>query len=109
MGNLSTIVTAPDAARLKAGVECLAHPQVWSRLGGRISALDQDETISFVEAGEGQRLVATQGFDIANSRLVAAGWLSLNPFAYVGLALLLVIGLAASTLWLVLNSGRRQE
>lgn len=107
--NLWTVFTASDAGALKAGIECLTHPQIWSGLGGRISALGQDESVSFVSAGDHQRLVATQSFGIANSRLVAAGWLSLNPLAYVGLALLLVLCLAASTLWLVLNTGRRQE
>jgi hypothetical protein len=107
--NLWTVVTAPDAAALKAGVECLTHPQIWSRLGGRLAALNADESVIALPAGERLRHVATQGFDVLNLRLVAAGWLSLNPLAYVGLVLALVLCLAAATLWLVLNTGRRQE
>ncbi len=107
--NLWTVVTAPDAAALKAGVECLTHPQIWSRLGGRLAGLNADESVITLPAGERLRHVATRGFDVLNLRLVAAGWLSLNPLAYVGLVLALVLCLAASTLWLVLNTGRRQE
>jgi hypothetical protein len=107
--HLWTLVTAADAGTLLAGVECLTHPEIWSGLSGRISALASDETLRFVPAGERQRFVTTQGYDLANARLVAAGWLSLNPLAYVGIALALVLCLAASTLLLVLNTGRRQE
>jgi hypothetical protein len=107
--NLWTVVTAPDAAALQAGVDCLTHPQIWSRLGGRISAVNADETLAFVPTGERVRYVATQPFGLVNTRLVAAGWLSLNPLSYVAIALGLVLCLAASTLWLVLNTGRRQE
>lgn len=107
--NLWTVVTAPDAATLQAGVDCLTHPQIWSRLAGRISAVNADETLAFVPTGERVRYVATQAFGLVNTRLVAAGWLSLNPLSYVAIALLLVLCLAASTLWLVLNTGRRQE
>lgn len=107
--HLWTVVTAPDAASLQTGVACLTHPAIWSGLSGRIGALDSDETLRFVPAGDRQRLVATQGFSLPNARLVAAGWLSLNPLAYVGIALALVMCLAASTLLLVVNTGRRQE
>jgi hypothetical protein len=107
--NLWTLVTAADSAALQAGVDCLVHPAIWSGLSGRISALGADESLRFVPAGERQRLVATQGFSLPNLRLVAAGWLSLNPLAYVGIALALVLCLAAATLVLVLNTGRRQE
>jgi hypothetical protein len=107
--HLWTLVTAADSGALQAGVECLTHPAIWSGLSGRISALGADESLRFVPAGERQRLVATQGFSLPNLRLVAAGWLSLNPLAYVGIALALVLCLAAATLILVLNTGRRQE
>lgn len=106
---LWTVVTAADGAALRAGVACLTHPAIWSGLGGRISALASDESLRFVPAGDRQRLIATQAFSLPNLRLVAAGWLSLNPLAYVGIALALALCLAASTLILVLNTGRRQE
>lgn len=107
--HLWTVVTAADGAALQAGVACLTHPAIWSGLAGRITALASDETLRFVPAADRQRLVATQGFDLPNFRLVAAGWLSLNPLAYVGFALALALLLAAATLVLVLNTGRRQE
>ena len=107
--HLWTVVTAADSATLQAGVQCLVNPAIWGGLNGRITALESDETLRFVPAGERQRLVQTQAFDLPNARLVAAGWLSLNPLAYVGIALAIVLFLAGSTLLLVLNTGRRQE
>ena len=107
--HLWTVVTAADASALQAGVQCLVHPAIWSGLNGRIAALASDESLRFVPAGDHQRLVQTQALSLPNARLVAAGWLSLNPLAYVGIALALVLCLAASTLLLVLNTGRRQE
>ena len=103
-----TLVSAPDSATLAAAAECLSHPAQWNRLAGRVAALTADEEILTVAATE-QRFVGTQGFSLPNARLVAAGWLSMNPLAYVGLALALVLVLAFATLTLVLNSGRRQE
>lgn len=107
--HLWTVVTAADAPALQAGVHCLVHPAIWSGLNGRIAALASDESLRFVPTGDRQRLVPTQVFSLLNARLVAAGWLSLNPIAYVGIALALALCLAASTLLLVLNTGRRQE
>lgn len=107
--HLWTVVTAADASALQAGVQCLVHPAIWSGLNGRIAALASDESLRFVPAGDHQRLVQTQALSLPNARLVAAGWLSLNPLSYVGIALALVLCLAASTLLLVLNTGRRQE
>ncbi len=107
--HLWTVVTAADAAALQSGVACLTHPAIWSGLTGRISALEADESLRFVSADDRQQLVATHGLSLLNLRLVAAGWLSLNPLAYVGIALALVLCLAAATLLLVVNIGRRQE
>ena len=48
--NLWTLVTAPDSASLKAGVDCLTHPRIWTSISGRLSVLQADETIRSVHA-----------------------------------------------------------
>ncbi len=107
--NLWTLVTAPDAASLKAGVDCLTHPRIWATVSGRLSALQVNETVLSVRDDEGRRFYAPTSWSLGNLRLIGAAWLSLNPAAYVAACIGLVLCLAASTLWLVLNAGRRVE
>ncbi len=107
--HLWTVFTAPDSALLKAGVECLSHPLLWSGLNGRLSALGSNEALISLHDDDPKRYIATGPASIGNARLVTAAWLSLNPFVYVLACLVLVLCLAASTLWLVLNTGRRVE
>ncbi len=107
--HLWTLVTAPDAASLKAGVDCLTYPRIWVSVSGRLSALQADETVQSVRDDEGRRYLAPASWSPGNLRLIGAAWLSLNPIAYVAACMGLVLCLAASTLWLVLNSGRRVE
>ena len=107
--NLWTLVTAPDSAMLKAGVDCLTHPRIWTSVSGRLSALQADETVRSVRDDGGRRYFATAPWSLGNLRLIGAAWLSLNSLAYVAACSALVLCLAASTLWLVLNVGRRVE
>lgn len=108
-GDVTTIVTAPDAATLKAGVGCLFDPQVWSKVHGRLAALDAatgdvvaTDATSFTYRG-------AKGTSLGNGRLVLAGWFSLNPLAFVAMSLLLALGLSGTTLWFVRGVGRRPE
>ncbi|HUZ67785.1 MAG TPA: hypothetical protein VMU56_09005, partial [Beijerinckiaceae bacterium] len=55
------------------------------------------------------RLIVTQPLSIQNTRLIVAGWFSLNGGIYVLAALATALGLAASTTWFVRNIGRREE
>ena len=106
---LWTVVTAPSAPLLKVGVDCLTQAAIWANIGGQMSGLNSNETVSVYRSEETSRFITTQPIGFSNLRLVAAGWLSLNAVSYVLLALLAVAGVAASTYWLVLNVGRRQE
>ena len=107
--NLWTLVTAPDAALLKAGVDCLTHPGIWNSVSGRLSALQTDEKIHSVRDDEGLRYMAPASWSPGNLRLIGAAWLSLNAMTYVAACVGLALCLAASTMWLVLNVGRRVE
>jgi hypothetical protein len=107
--NLWTLVTAPDAAMLKAGVECLTHPRIWNSVSGRLSVLQADERVYSVRDDESRRYMTPASWSPGNLRLIGAAWLSLNSIAYVAACIGLALCLAVSTLWLVLNVGRRAE
>jgi hypothetical protein len=103
-----TIVTAPTAELLQQSVACLVDPQVWNGLNGQI-ALMRNSALYTVAAQRDQLVLqVTQPYSFSNSRLVLAGWLSLNPFYFTATGLGLACLLAISTWWLVRNVGRRQ-
>ena len=108
-GDVTTIVTAPDAATLKASVGCLFDPQVWSKVHGRLSTLDA--STGDVVATDATRFTyrGVEGASLGNGRLVLAGWFSLNPIAFVAMSLMLALCLSGTTLWFVRGVGRRPE
>ena len=82
-----TLVTAANASALFNSTACLVDPSVWRDIAGRASALDtSDGSISSL-APERTTFIVTQPLGVANARLIAAGWLSLNTDVYVGAAL----------------------
>ena len=108
-GHVTTIVTAPDSATLQASVACLLDPQVWSKVHGRLAVLDASSGAVTATDATSFQYVASGPASLANSRLVLAGWFSLNPFAFVVLALLTAFCLSGTTLWFVRGVGRRPE
>lgn len=106
---VTTIVTAPTAAMLHAAIPCLADPRVWSQLRGRLAVLDASKGVVTTTDATSFRYVAARDGSLANSRLVLAGWFSLDPLAFVGVAMLLALMLSATTLWFVRGVGRRPE
>lgn len=103
-----TLVTAPTSADLAESVPCLVDPRVWRQIAGRMSILDASEGSVVVAPARAQRLIVTQPLTIENSRLIAAGWLSLNSQIYVAAALVMAMLLALTTTLFVRNVGRRQ-
>ena len=102
-----TVVTAPTASALAHGVERLIQPTRWSRLHGRLTAVDAvGDLVTSVDALQ-PRYIATQAASLSNSRLIAAGWFSLNPLAYVVALLLVAALLALTTISLIRHVGRR--
>jgi cellulose synthase operon protein B len=105
----TTLITAPNPLLLKASAACLIDPEIWSRIGGRFAFLDAaDGRLDTVEP-ESVRIVETQPSSIRNLRLVAAGWLSMNPVAYAVLALGLALCLGLTTASMVRHVGRRNS
>lgn len=102
-----TLISAPNATALAASVACLVDPRVWQTVSGRLSFLDATEgSVTGVPADD-PRLIVTEPLTLGNTRLIAAGWLSLNNHVYVGLALAAAMLLALSTTLFVQGVGRR--
>ncbi len=102
-----TLITAPNASALAGAVACLVDPRVWQTVSGRLSFLDATEgSVTGVPADD-PRLIVTEPLTLGNTRLIAAGWLSLNAHIYVGLALAAAMLLALSTTLFVQGVGRR--
>ena len=108
-GNVTTIVTAPDADTLRASVTCLFDPQVWSKIHGRLAVIDASNGAVTATDATSFRYLASDKSSLSNSRLVVAGWFSLNPLAFVSLALLTALCLGGTTMWFVRGVGRRSE
>jgi hypothetical protein len=107
--SLRTLITAPNAAVLAQSVACLVDPRVWQQMAGRVSVLNAAEGAIVNIPVETSYLVATQPLSIDNMRLIAAGWLSLNPNIYVFVVLILALLLAAATNWFLRGVGRSTE
>lgn len=95
-----TLVTAPDSAMLRDGVNALTRLPNWNQLSGRLATLDTDlQTISALPVTS-QSFIETQPFSVGNFRLIIANWLSANILSYslvlVGACTLL--GIATSML-----------
>jgi hypothetical protein len=101
-----TIVIAPNAAQLAQTVDCLVDPRVWRQIGGRIAVLNAADGEIVEIPSDSPRLIPTQPLSIENSRLIIAGWLSLNTAVYVELALVLALLLAWATQRFVKSVGR---
>ena len=102
-----TLVTAPNSAALAASVACLVDPRVWQTVSGRVSFLDASEGSVTAVPADDPRLIVTEPLTLGNTRLIAAGWLSLNTHVYVALALAAAMLLALSTSLFVQGVGRR--
>ena len=101
-----TIVTGASAALLNSSVGCLVGPRVWSRMSGRLSALDASTGEMTVQPAESVHYISSGAFSLRNERLVIAGLFSLSPGLFALIALLLVGPLALTTHFLVRKLGR---
>jgi hypothetical protein len=102
-----TIVTAPDPGSLARSVEAMVSPSRWTGWRGRLAVMNEAAEILDTAEAARIRLIETQPISLLNSRLIAAGWLSLHPAFYVIGALLMAALLALTANTLVKNVGRR--
>jgi hypothetical protein len=79
-----TVVTAPDAVTLSAELARFLRPEPISDVNG-IAVGFSSKTAEVINAGQPSDRAGILGArSFGNMRLVIAGWLSNNPFVYVG-------------------------
>ena len=101
-----TIVTGATPQSLREGVSCLVDPRVWTQLKGEVAALNSSTAkIASVEAAD-PRFINTQPLSYSNVRLIAAGWFSLNIWAFILTIVAAALTLAVVTLVCVRKVGR---
>lgn len=103
-----TVITAPSAGDLRAGVEAMTSQLDWPQISGRITVYSgKTGKIETVPVSRFD-FVMSQPWSLTNYRLIAANWLSSNILSY---AFLLVIGsllLGISTASILSKIGRRE-
>jgi hypothetical protein len=79
----TTLVLAPTTGELSNSVYTLLSGSLWQRLVGQAAVFNaHDGTVDTRVSGE-VLLVPTAPFDVENTRLIAAGWLSRNIPVYL--------------------------
>jgi cellulose synthase (UDP-forming) len=95
-----TVLAAPDGDELVAGTTFLSDEANWRDMSGRLVMLEKARRTLVSLPAMQTRLVETRPFSLANYRLIAANWLSINILSYAALfgGVSLVLGLATSAL-----------
>ena len=105
--NAVIVVSASSAQELAQSVACLVDPRVWDGLSGEIATLPTGAERLTSTAAARTRFISTRGPSAGNLRLIAAGWLSLNPGWFTTLVAAAAGFLALCTYWLIGNVGRK--
>lgn len=104
-----TVVTAPDNASLRHGVESLAQQTNWTKLGGQIAAYNHEKQAIETIPTQSRQFLVTQPLSFTNLRLIATNWLSSNTLSYVIIVIIALVALGLTTSSLLLRSGRRDD
>ncbi len=103
-----TVVTAPSAGDLRAGVDAMTNQNTWPQISGRVTVYSgKTGKINTVPVSRFD-FVMSEPWSLTNYRLIAANWLSSNILSY---ALLFVAGsflLGVSTASVLSKIGRRE-
>lgn len=77
-----TLVTAPSAGLLSTSMAALSAPEIWTRIGGRITAYELNDNRVTTVAVEEVGYLATVPLSFSNLRLIVANWFSINNGIY---------------------------
>ncbi|WFU08181.1 cellulose biosynthesis cyclic di-GMP-binding regulatory protein BcsB [Rhizobium sp. CB3090] len=102
-----TIVTAPSAKDLRAGVEAMTSQVDWPQIAGHITVYSSKtgkiETVPVSRFD----FVMTQPWSFTNYRLIAANWLSTNILSYAFLLIIFFLLIGITTSGILAKIGRR--
>lgn len=89
---LWTVLAARSPEALLEDTAHMTDPEIWSRIGGRITAFLPATRTLQIQPVENTEFFPTQPLGLHNARLVAANWMSSNILVYaLGLALSCVL------------------
>src|SRR5690606_6119113 len=89
---LWTVLAARSPEALLGDTAHMTAPEIWSRIGGRVTSFLPATRTLPIQPVETIELFPTQPLTLTNARLVAANWMSSNILVYaVGLALSCVL------------------
>ncbi|UIK00254.1 cellulose biosynthesis cyclic di-GMP-binding regulatory protein BcsB [Rhizobium leguminosarum] len=101
-----TVVTAPSAKDLRAGLEVLTEQLNWPQISGHITTYSSKtgkiETVPVTRFD----FVPSTPWSIANYRLIAANWLSTNILSYAFLLVVFVLLIGITTSSMLKRLGR---
>ena len=103
-----TLVTAPTPSLLSTATAALTTPEIWNRIGGRVTAYDLEQNTVEVVQTTNVNYVATLPLSFTNIRLIAANWFSINNGVYAIALVLCAILLGIVTWALITPLGRNR-
>ncbi|MCF3931933.1 cellulose biosynthesis cyclic di-GMP-binding regulatory protein BcsB [Acuticoccus sp. M5D2P5] len=104
-----TLVTAPSPALLSTSMAAISSPDMWDRIGGRITAYDLESNSVEVVPVDQVSYLATLPLSFGNLRLIAANWFSINNGVYAIALVAVGIFLGFITWVFVTPLGRRNK
>ncbi len=104
-----TLIAAPEGSDLMAGIDRLIGTSGWTSLNGSVVTVSDLGQVLQTVPPVGVQLYADETPTLANSRLIAAGWLSNNPAIYVALLLAFAAMLGLSTGLVLWRSRSRSQ
>lgn len=97
-----TLLTAPTPSLLSAATAALTSPEIWNRIGGRVTAYDLEQNTVEVVPATDVSYIATLPLSFTNMRLIAANWFSINNGVYA-IALVLCAVLLGIVTWALIT------
>ncbi|MEM6847192.1 MAG: cellulose biosynthesis cyclic di-GMP-binding regulatory protein BcsB [Pseudomonadota bacterium] len=101
-----TLVTAPSPALLSTSVAAMSAPELWNRIGGRLTAYSLETNEIQTIAPQRTSYLATLPLSFSNLRLIAANWFSINNGVYALSLVAAAVFLGFVTFFLIGPLGR---
>ncbi|MBJ3777694.1 cellulose biosynthesis cyclic di-GMP-binding regulatory protein BcsB [Acuticoccus mangrovi] len=104
-----TLITAPTAGLLSTSMAAVTSSEIWTRIGGRMSAYDLENNSVQVVPADQVSYLATVPLSFTNLRLIAANWFSINNGVYAVALVIMALVLGIVTWALITPLGRHND